>query len=139
MAPAIGWANPIGVMNTQALSFGKFSAGTGGTITLNPSGTRNASGGVALLASDSGAPAQFIVSGDPSMTFAISLPADGTVALTSGTHNMSITAFLSSPSGIGQLSAGGTQTISVGATLNVGGNQSVGNYSGSFDVMVDYN
>jgi hypothetical protein len=46
--------------------------------------------------------------------------------------------FSSSPS-VGQLSAGGTQTLAVGATLTVGSSQATGSYSGSFDVTVNYN
>ena len=53
---------------------------------------------------------------------------------------MTITDFTSSPSGInGLLSAGGTQTLYVGGTLNVGATQVAGVYAGTFDVTVTYN
>jgi hypothetical protein len=138
-AASVSWAvTPIAVTNTQALAFGKFAAGSGGAVTVNPNGMRSASGGVVLAAS-SGAAAQFAVSGDPNLIYAISLPADGTVVLSSGTYTMALNSFLSNPGGIGQLSAGGTQAVSVGATLSVGSNQAAGGYSGSFDVTVNYN
>lgn len=130
---------PIATSNTQALAFGKFAAGSGGTITVGPSGARSAGGGVVLVSSGAGAAAQFSVSGDANATYAISLPADGTVSLTSGANSMAVNTFTSSPSPTGTLGAGGTQTLLVGATLTVGGNQPVGSYSGAFDVTVNYN
>lgn len=129
----------ISVSNTQTLGFGKFAAGSGGSVTVSPSGARSATGGVVLLSSSGGAAAQFTVSGDPNFTYAISLPANDTVVLTkSGGQTMSLNNFSSSPSPAGQLSVLGKQTVSVGATLSVGSNQATGAYSGAFDVMVDY-
>jgi hypothetical protein len=139
MAASVCWAAVIAISNTQGLAFGKFVAGSGGTVTVSPGGVRSASGGVVLVPSDVGTAAQFAVSGDANLTYAISLPADGTVSLASGTNNMAVNAFTSSPSLTGTLGAGGTQTLSVGATLSVGSNQATGSYSGAFDVTVNYN
>lgn len=130
----------ISIGNTQALAFGKFVAGSGGSVTVSPSGARSATGGVALVPSSGGAAAQFTASGDPNFTYAISLPANGSAVLTSaGGQTMALNNFSSSPSPTGQLSVLGKQTVSVGATLNAGSNQAPGDYSGSFDVIVDYN
>jgi hypothetical protein len=54
---------------------------------------------------------------------------------------MTINAFTSNPNGAGTLSAGGTQTINVGATLNVLGSQTAGTYTNAtgFPVIVNYN
>lgn len=134
-----GWAAPIAISNTQPLAFGKFAAGLGGSVTVSPAGARSAGGAVVLVASGGASPALFSVSGDPNLTYAISLPANGTVSLAAGANTMTVSNFTSSPSPIGQLSAGGTQTLSVGATLSVGSNQPTGNYLSSFDVFVDYN
>jgi hypothetical protein len=140
MIPAVGRAvTAVAISNTEDLAFGKFAAGSGGTVAISATGVRSASGGVILVTSATGAAAKFTVSGDPNLTYSISLPADGTIMLTSGAQTMALKAFSSSPSGIGQLSAGGTQTLSVGATLTVGGSQTTGSYSGAFDVTVDYN
>lgn len=133
------WAALIAISNTQTLAFGKFVAGSGGTVMVSPGGVRSASGGVALVPSGGGTAAQFFVSGDPNLTYAISLPADGTVSLASGVNSMSVNAFTSSPSLAGALGTGGSQTVSVGASLSVGSNQAPGRYSGSFNVTVDYN
>lgn len=129
----------ISISNTQALAFGKFAAGSGGSVTIAPSGARSAMGGVALLSSSGGSAAQFTVSGDANFTYSISLPANGTVFLTNGGgQTMSLNNFSSSPGTVGQLSVMGNQTLSVGAALNVGNNQATGAYSGSFDVIVNY-
>lgn len=135
----MSWGAAIAITNTAPLAFGKFVSGSGGTVVISTNGVRSASGGVLLVPSGAGAAAQFAVSGDSNLTYAISLPADGLVALASGANSMVVTTFASSPSLTGALSAGGTQTISVGATLNAGSNQATGNYSGSFNITVNYN
>lgn len=133
-------AAPISIVNTDALAFGKFAAGSGGTVLVSTSGARSASGGVVLLSSSAGAAARFQVSGDPNLTYAITLPADGEVALANGSgQSMALSNFASSPAGTGQLDASGKQMLSVGARLQVGANQPRGDYSGSFVVYVDYN
>lgn len=136
-AASVSWAADIALGNTQALAFGKFVAGSGGSVTVSPAGGRSASGGVVLVPSGPGTAAQFIVSGDANRSYAISF--NGVVVLTSGANSMAVNNFTSSPSPTGTLGAGGTQTLSVGATLSVGGNQATGGYSGVFDVTVNYN
>lgn len=138
-AASVSWAAAIAISNTQALGFGKFVAGSGGTVTVSPAGGRSASGGVVLVPSGPGAAAQFIVSGDANVSYAISLPGNGVVVLTSSANSMAVNNFTSSPSSTGTLGAGGSQTLSVGATLSVGSNQASGSYSGTFDVTVNYN
>lgn len=145
-ATVVCWAShqtsvlAISISNLQALAFGKFAAGSGGTVTVSPSGARTATGGVILLSSGSGSAASFRVSGDPGLTYYIVLPANGVVALGNGTgQTMPVSDFTSSPAAAGQLDLSGVQTVSIGATLNVSAGQAAGNYSGSFDVTVDYN
>ncbi|MCG2659764.1 MAG: DUF4402 domain-containing protein [Kiritimatiellae bacterium] len=139
-AASVSLGAVIAISNTQALAFGKFVAGSGGSVIVSAAGVRSASGGVVLVPSGGGSVAQFAVSGDPNLTYAITLPADGTVSLANGANTMALNAFTSNPSGAGGVLGGaGTQTLSVGATLAVGSNQAVGSYSGSFDVTVNYN
>lgn len=134
------WGAAIGITNTQALAFGKFAAGTGGSVIVSTSGARSATGSVILLTSVAGAAAQFNITGDPSLTYAITLPANDTIALADGSsHTMAVNSFVSSPDTIGTLSSGGAQTLSVGATLIVNNAQVAGTYSGTFDVIVNYN
>lgn len=138
-AASVSWAAAITLGNTQTLAFGKFVAGSGGTVSIGANGMRSKSGGVVLVPSGVGTAAQFSVTGDPNVTYAISLPGNGVVSLTSGSDSMAVTNFTSSPNLAGTLGAGGSQTLSVGATLHVGSNQATGAYSGAFDVTVNYN
>ncbi len=130
----------IAIENTQALSFGSFVAGNGGSVTVSTSGNRNAGGGVVLVPSSQGTAAQFTVSGDPNATYTIQLPGNDFVKLTGPGVDMLINDFTSTPSGVGGLlDAGGSQTLSVGGTLTTGSDQAPGDYSGSFSVTVNYN
>lgn len=52
---------------------------------------------------------------------------------------MTVTGFVSDPPTSGILSAGGTQTLLVGATVHVGVSQVAGAYTGLFNVDVVYN
>jgi hypothetical protein len=138
MAATVSWGQTIGSA-FEPLAFGSLVAGSGGTITVSPSGLRSASGGVTLVPSGSWSAALFSVTGTPGATYAIELPADGVVTLTNGANSMAANNFTSSPASTGQLSVGGTQAVSVGATLSVGSNQASGPYSGSFNVTIIYN
>lgn len=131
---------PIAISNTAALRFGKFSALTGGTVVISAAGARSATGAVVLSSTNAGGAASFSVTGDNNATYAITLPNSATITHgVDNTKTMSIGTFTSNPSGTGTLSAGGAQTLSVGATLTVGNAQTTGSYSGTFDVSVEYN
>lgn len=129
------------VASTRTLSFGKFVAQSGGSVTVQPSGARSAGGGVLLISSGPGASASFQVSdGDPAnadKSFIITLPADGSVTLSGPSGSMAVDNFTSDPSETGVLSTG-SRTIQVGATLTVGPNQPAGSYSGSFPIVINY-
>jgi hypothetical protein len=132
-------ATPITVVNNAPLSFGKFVAGTGGSVSISPNGARSSAGGVALIASGVGSAARFTVSGDL-VTYSIVLPANGTVSLTAPSGQlMPVSNFTSSPSGSGMMSGAGNQIVTVGATLTVGSQQAPASYTGTFDIRVDYN
>jgi hypothetical protein len=124
----------------QALSFGRFVAGTGGTITVSPAGARTSTGTVTLLSSTVTAAKFTNTDNTPKVASAaviITLPSDGSVVLSSGANQMSLRTFTSNPSGTGFMS-GGSLTISVGATLVVNANQPKGAYSGSIPVTIQY-
>lgn len=129
------------ITNTQDLSFGQFVAGNGGTVTVSASGVRSSSGDVFLIPSSEGLAAQFQVTGDPDLTYAIQLPANGAVNLTGPGADMALNDFVSLPTvgDGGQLSGTGQQTLSVGATLTVSSGQISGAYSGVISVTVNYN
>ncbi|MFL6672229.1 MAG: DUF4402 domain-containing protein [Massilia sp.] len=126
---------------TRSLVFGRFVAGTGGTIVLTPAGARTRTGGVALVPSTVSS-ASFSYNDNAankaSAAVIISLPPDGNVTLTSAGGSMALTAFTSNPApGAGVLS-GGSLTFTVGATLNVGANQPTGSYTGSLPITIQY-
>lgn len=128
------------VSGTVDLTFGSFAAGSGGQVTVSPGGVRTVSGGVVRLSSAGGSAGQITVSGQSSATYSIGLPADGTVVLSNAAgQSMPLKSFVSSPSGSGQIGAGGSQTIFIGATLSVAAGQPIGSYSGSYPVSLNYN
>jgi len=129
---------PIAIAKTADMNFGDVVAGgSAGTVVLTPAGVRSATGGTTLGNAGATAAAAFNVTGQGSATYSISLPASTTV--TSGGNTMTVNAFASNPSGTGALSAGGSQALTVGATLNVGASQATGTYTGTFNVTVTYN
>lgn len=134
-------AQQINLVNTRGIDFGRFVAGTGGTVVLSPTGGRTKTGGVILLTSPSAAPATFTVSktnnGGGNKAVILSLPANGSVRLTSGGNSMAVNTFANSPATLTTVSIAGT-TLSVGATLTVAANQPAGAYSGSFPLIVNF-
>jgi len=133
-----GWAR-VRIANTAGLAFGSFAAGAGGTVIVSPAGVRSKTGGVLLVTSPVNA-ASFNVTratGACNQTYTITLPANGTVTLTSGANSMAVNNFVSNPSGNGQLQFPScSQVLTVGATLTVAVGQATGNYNGTFPVTV---
>ena len=133
---------PISISKNADMSFGNIAvqSGTGGTVVLDPAGTRTRTSGVTLPATTGTvSAASFTVNGTGSYTYAITLPTTVTLTHSGGVQTMSAGTFTSNPSGTGALSSG-TQDIAVGATLTVAAGQLAGVYtSGNFNVTVNYN
>lgn len=134
---------PIAIAaSSPNLLFGSFSTATAGdTVTIAPDGTRSSAG--ALLVNSTNAPgaASFAVTGDTTLTYAITLPSTAqsiAIGAGTGTSAMAVTAFTSTPSGTGALTAG-LQTLLVGATVTTVAGQVAGAYTGTFPVTVAYN
>jgi hypothetical protein len=135
---------PISILKNTDMNFGTIAASSGGgTVVLSDSGSRTPSGGI-ILPSYTGTvtTAQFTVTGEPGYTYAITLPATNFILSESGVGPASLVvdAFTSTPSATGTLT-GGTETIVVGATVNVGTSQAAGSYTNAtgFEVIVNYN
>ena len=134
--------SPISLTKNVDMNFGNVAVQTaaGGTVVLATDGSRTKTGGV-TLPNLAGSPtaASFTVDGQGTYTYAITLPSTA-LTITSGLNTMTVDTFLSTPSATGQLVAG-TQTLSVGATLNVGAAQAAGTYVSvtPFSVTVNYN
>lgn len=139
--PMGGPAAQLSIVNTRALAFGRFVAGSGGAITMAPSGARSRSGGVILLNSAGSGSAGFSVTtlngSGSTKSVILSLPADGVATLASGPHSMSVRTFTSGSGTLIALPPSGA-AIDVGATLSVAPNQAAGSYTGTFQVTVNY-
>ena len=134
---------PISITKNTDMNFGTIAASSGGTVLLSASGSRTPSGGI-ILPSFTGtvSAAQFTVTGMPGNTYGITLPTTNFILSESGTGHatMVVNCFTSIPSATGVLTTG-TQTVFVGATLNVGASQIAGSYTNAigFEVTVNYN
>ena len=126
--------------NTASLGFGRFAASGGGAIGVNVNGARTRSGSVVLLASST-SPASFTISsknpGNDNKIYVLTLPANGSVSLVSGSHSMAVNNFVSDYPAGSPLPAA-SQTVRVGAVLQVAPNQAPGSYTGSFNVTLEY-
>ncbi|MDA6070861.1 DUF4402 domain-containing protein [Flavobacterium sp. AC] len=131
---------PISITNASDMNFGNIATdGTVGTVVLAPDNSRTITGGVTLpAASGTVTAAAFTVSGSDSYTYAITLPSS--VIIASGTDQMTVDNFTSTPATIGTLSSG-SETITIGATLNLVASQAEGSYTSAapFAVTVNYN
>ena len=131
-------ASVIGISTINNLSFGKLATGTGGSVTISTTGQRSKSGGVVLLSSETGSAAHFCVIGDRDLAVFISLPSNGDVSLSSGTQSIPVINFTVTPGTSGLLDNNGIQMLAVGGTLNIEGRRQAGNYSGTFNITVNY-
>lgn len=138
---------PITITKAADLAFGKFAPGAGGTITVDTSGARTASGVVLSTVGSSPTAARFDVAGENNATYAITLtpPTD----LVSGSDTMAFTGFsevgsaatgaTSGNAATGTLSGSGAQSIFIGGSLAVASNQPAGSYAGTITCTVEYN
>ena len=133
---------PIAIANAVDMNFGNVAEAGAGTVILDPAGTRTTTGSVTLPAiTGTVTAASFTVTGTSGYTYTITLPStDYTITRTAGAETMIVNAFTSNPNGTGTLT-GGSETLNVGATLNVAAGQVPGTYTNAtgFDVTVNYN
>jgi len=104
-------------------------------VIISPAGVRS---GTAIGLGGAPTAAGFTVSGLSNQTYAVTLPADGSIVLTGPGTDMAVDTFTDDATGT-ITPGGGPDAFGVGATLTVGGNQTSGAYTGSFDVTVSYN
>jgi hypothetical protein len=139
--------SPITITKTVDLDFGNVAvdALTGGTVVLDPTtATRTVTGGVTLPAvTGTVTAASFTVAGEAGYTYDIFLPTTPLTIDDGASNSMTVDQFISDPATSGTLSATapGSQTLNVGATLNVSAAQAAGTYTSAtpFDVTVNYN
>ncbi|MBP1667259.1 MAG: hypothetical protein H6Q23_2119 [Bacteroidetes bacterium] len=129
---------------TSQLNFGRFSPGPqGGKIILSPQGSVSVLGSIYKGTGMHNA-ASFYVTGDQDASFSITLPENPVILKhTTSPKTMTIDNWLSVPApgaGMGSLQ-NGSQTIYIGATLNVGtlNDNPVGIYTGTYEISFDFN
>jgi hypothetical protein len=136
---------PISISKDRDMNFGTIAASSGGgTVVLSASGSRSATGGIILpTINGTVSAAQFTVTGEPGFTYAITLPTDLILYESGvGPAYMIVNGFTRTPSVTGTLNlTTGTETVLVGATLNVSGAQTAGSYTNDvgFQITVNYN
>lgn len=115
----------IAITKTRDLSFGVGAQGDAAKV---------------IAPTDAANSARFNVTGSANAAYNITLPANGTVNLTNGANTIAVSAFTSNPGvSAGQLSAAGSQVLSIGATrAALSATQAPGTYTGSFTVTVTY-
>ncbi len=132
---------PLQIAPINPLSFGQLTRPTAaGTVVMSPAGTITTTGGVltstAIAQTAPRGPGTFAVVGEAGRAFSVDLP---TVAiLRQGTRNMRLSAFRSNWTPGAVFSPTRTFALAVGATLNVGANQTTGTYTGTYAVTVTY-
>lgn len=131
--------NATEVLNTQELEFGDIAAGTtAGTVTVNAvTDARTTTGGAIALG---GLPhaAIFMAAGTPNRNYIVQIP-NSAVTLSNGTGGtMTVSNWTTNGPTSRRFGATGVAEVRVAARLNIGANQADGNYSGSFDVRINY-
>lgn len=141
---------PITIARTAHLNFGNVfvSAATPGTVVLATGGTRTATGGAGLPATAGVVnAAAFDVTGTNNAAYNITLsPASINITDIAGANPLVVDNFTQAAAAgvLGTLSATGTQTINVGATLTLPANHPTGSYSSAnpsgqtFSITVNY-
>jgi len=129
------------VGETSSMNFGRFTTGNpGGSITIPTNGTAITANGV-VPADSNITPATFSVSGANNATFAVTLPQGPTTLTDIVSGNTLVVSNWTASDAQGTTDfvlAGGTGTVKVGATLQVG-NSPKGTYTGSYQVTFAYN
>jgi hypothetical protein len=133
----------ITAFESTPMSFGRFSTGDQGGSIVVPSNGGAISTSTVITADSNINPATFSVTGAKDATFSVTLP-EGPTLLTSSSGDIMVVSDWTTSSGQGSdayVLAGGTQKVSVGATLQVGSmnDNPKGVYSGSYKVTFAYN
>jgi|TARA_Y100000588_G_C13944408_1_gene791489 hypothetical protein len=126
--------SPIEIESKQDLNFGKVANNAAGTVVVGTDSSISEST-LSQIGSITPTAATFDVTAAKDYAYSVTLPES--VDLSNGTVEITVDKFVDdageTPSGTGE-----TQTIGVGATLNVTSGQATGNYTGTFDVTVTY-
>ncbi|MBU5611999.1 DUF4402 domain-containing protein [Geomonas azotofigens] len=135
---------PITIGTVTDLNFGKFvSGGTGGTVVVSTTGAQSVTGGVTSTATmaTTATAGNFNISGENGSSYSVTVPS--TVTLSGGGGpNMTMDTLVTTINGAAASSGTfgvAADVLKIGATLTVGASQGAGLYSGTFNLVVDYN
>ena len=139
--------SPIGITKEVDMNFGNVAViNQDGTVILSTASGRTSTGGATPVANPTGTvtAASFTVTGNGGYHIFVTLPASPpgiNVIHTNGTNLMNVTDFISNPATNFTMPMSGTQTMTVGATLNTKALQLPGVYHTltDFNVTVNYN
>lgn len=131
---------PLSISEDTPMNFGSLGAGpSGGTVVLDQADGVTATGDVNLLGG-AVASGDFTISGEPNATYSISY---GPGSLDTSPTSTAMVVDTINSNASGTLDGAGSESITVGATLNVNGGQPAGNYStanGSpYTITINYN
>jgi len=119
---------------SASLNFGRFTRGTGGTVTVTAAGAGSVGSDVTFVPGSTTAADSFTVAGDANRSYSIATTGGN---VTSGGTSL---AFTTTPSAAtGTLSTSGTGSFTVGGTLTVTGTAPTGAYTGTYSATVAYN
>ena len=128
----------ITLANTGGLNFGKILPyGSAGAVYVNPINGAPSANNAFISDATSIRVSTWVVTGIPGAPYAVTLPTSAVVS--NGTNNMSIGTFGRSGQTSLFLDAAGNGSFNVGAAVQIGANQPVGIYTGTFNVTVSYN
>ena len=128
---------PIAAQENSQLTFGKFFPGDGGKITITPNGSVITTNNI-VIDNRTQTPGSFIISGEINSAINISLPNTPIAIINENASSMIVDNWNSNKNI--QLDEG-SQTISIGATLNVGpiNENPKGIYTGTYQITFSYN
>ncbi|MCB2051660.1 MAG: DUF4402 domain-containing protein [Novosphingobium sp.] len=119
-----------------ALDFGQIAVNGAGTATLNPT-TSNVTCTANLICVGTPAAADFTVTGTTDATVGVTLPTTTVTLNGPNGDTISLASFTTDSSTV--TLTGGSGGFSVGGQLTIANGISAGNYSGTFNVSVEYN
>jgi hypothetical protein len=132
----------MGITEGTGMHFGTmFVPTTVATVVLHTDDSRTPTGTITLLPGPIAARAgSYDISGIANAGYTITIDASTTISSGIPANDMTVDNFVCSYAlQTSTLTAGGTDSFQIGATLHLAALQPVGTYSGQFNVSVDYN
>ena len=130
---------PIVINLVKALNFGSFApnASTPGSVVLNHTTGTATYNVVTALAGSTPSEGEFLITGQGNAAVTIVIPSTAqTLTNQDGPGTMSVNTFTSDAPA--SFDGSGNITLNLGATLTVAAAQNAGNYTGTYDVSVNY-